>query len=212
MPIDRLKFQETIFSIADATKVFGSVKFASMTPKQITASLGRIDKALTSALQVLLPLQLQYREGQDLETEPFNWPIVQELSGSRITLEIMRRRGVPEASFEVPTYPTKLINDLIEMRDAARHAADTTKPSRGNSAKRNPRPARIDVMGRNFVFQYRAWFGYMPPITKTGWVVELLAAALDRAGVTGADAADVLRRAIERDVIGRSLPKKRRTK
>lgn len=183
-----------------------SYKFAYVSPKEIHSDLEKIHKALTTALQVLLPMELSHVAGQDLEESPFNWPLVNELVDARITAEIRRIRGLPPKDFERPCYPTQLLSDMVELRNAARIAAEKCKPGKGNSERRTARTSLAHDVGKNFVFRFRTRFGHMPPITKVGWVVDLLQEALELAGVHGVDASQVLRGAVQRDEAGRALP------
>jgi hypothetical protein len=80
----------------------------------------------------------------------------------------------------------------------SRQAMKAEKPKRGNSTIRAERTRRIDMLGKNFVRLYRGQFNKMPPISKSGRVVDLVQRALEVAGVEGADAAEVLRAGIER--------------
>lgn len=203
---DRDAFERRCLDMAEAIRHCTSGPFDLQTPTQLALDLHRIDKALTVALQILVPLHLRHKVGQDLEVEPFNWPLVTELSGGRMTAEILRGKGPPAHDFVQPSYPTKLIDDMIELRDAARHACKAVAPKRGNSSKRTARTALIDEVARNFVFHYRAHFGNLPPISQTGWAVDLLAAMLKLAGVAEADAAVARRRGVERDPMRSHLP------
>ncbi|KFX81220.1 hypothetical protein KR99_24805 [Ralstonia solanacearum] len=54
-------------------------------PKQIVTDLDAIDKALTCALQILKPMRLEHRDGQDISKTPFNWPVVNALKGGWLT-------------------------------------------------------------------------------------------------------------------------------
>lgn len=193
-------FATEVIEMVDALKRSVAVDYGQSTPSDVVADLEKIDRALTGTLQVLLPLSLRHRDGQDLETEPFNWPLVTALQMGRWTNEIMRSKVV-----DVPAYPTGVIDELIAMRDAARSVVARMKPKRGNSSSRNARTALIDAVAKNFVFRYRRRFCQMPPITRTGWVVDLLSEALALAGVDDVDAADALRRAIEKDEVGLAL-------
>jgi len=200
------KFVEQVHQIADAINAVRSVEYADATPSDLYSQLQRIDAALTKALQELLSLDVRHREGQDLASEPFNWPLVQALQQRRITTEIMRQKGHPAAGFMSAAYPTELIDEMKSLRDDARSEAAYLKPKQGNSANRNARAAARAKLGKNFVHQYKIWFGRLPAISKTGWVVDEMREALCRAGLEGADADDVLRRAIEKDIGRRTMP------
>lgn len=169
------------------------------TPTEIVGDLEIIDKALTVALQKLIPLRLEHQEGWDLSVFPYNWTVVQEL---HCALAVMRPSSHDPIDVP-PTFPTKLISDLCLLRDAARKAIEMTKPGRGNSAGRNPSSLRRAHLAKDFVFQYRSQFGRMP--TMSQMVIKLLRRMLDVAGEQDADAYDLLRRAIAKDESGRKL-------
>ncbi len=198
--VERQKqFVERVRQLADALRVIESVPYAQATPSGLYSQLQRIDFALTKALQALRSLDLRHREGQDVAAEPFNWPLVQALQQRLIATEITRQQGHPAADFMSAAFPTELIDEMESLRDVARSEAAYLKPKRGNSAGRSARAAAVAKLGKNFVLQYRIWFRELPPISKSGWVVDVMNEALCRAGLEGADAADVLRRAIEKD-------------
>lgn len=186
-----------MLALAQSVARAESVEYAERTPTQIAGELRTVDRALTVALRALLPLGLEHEAGQDLETRAFNWPLVQSLQHWR---SVAGASGGPfDATADDPAYPTKLLRELMGLRDAAREALEREKPPRGNSAARNPVTRRADIIGRNFVWRYAQRFGKLPPVSKTGWVVELMGTALALAGVpetTSPD--DVLRRSIKR--------------
>jgi hypothetical protein len=206
MPNETEAFKQFILRIADAIRAGNSIDYGFVSQAELNRQLIQIDHALTRCLQVLISLDLAHRDGQDLETEPFNFPLVSELAGARTSAEIFRRHGPPDKDFERSCYPTVLLREMVELRDAARAAAIGTKPQRGNATKRTQISAITQEVGMNFVFQFRSRFGHMPPISKTGWIVDLLAEALRISGAPGIDAADVLRRSIERDSMREMLP------
>jgi hypothetical protein len=196
---------ERVYHMADAIKTIESLKYASATPSELHSQLKRVDVALTKALQVLLSLDLRHAERQDLASEPFNWPLVKALQQRKIATEIMRLGGHPEPDFISAAYPPELIDEMQSLRDVARSEAAFLKPKRGNSASRSARAAALSKLGKNFVFEYRLWFRRMPRISKTGWAVDVLTQVLLRAGFEDADAADVLRRAVEKDGSRKSM-------
>ena len=169
-----------------------SIDYADSTPAVLFKELSKIDKGVTKLLQVLLPLDLCHRTNQDLEVKPFNWPLVQSLQA------FGPWPPARSALANAPDYPTALIESLIELRDLARMAMQVEKPGRGNSSRRSERTHRIDMVSKNFVRLYRGQFNKMPPISKSGRVVDLVRRALEVAGVEGADAAEVLRSGVER--------------
>lgn len=202
-------FEKTILEIAATFAELRKDRFDHTPPKSIADDLKSLDRALTVALQAIGPLELEHQEGQDIASTPFNWPVVQALSTARWAMDV--GRGITE---EVPAaYPTDLIKGLRELRDAARFALELEKGSRGNSARRNPSSARMADLAKNFVFTFRSRFGYMPPMSKSGREVELLRKMFEKAGEVSNDAAEQLRRAIEKDAVGRKLlPSARTTK
>lgn len=185
-------FEKEVLESARFIRTVQSVDFADSTPAVLFKELSKIDKGVTKLLQVLLPLKLCHRMNQNLEVEPFNWPLVQSLQ----TFGPWPQASSAQA--DVPGYPTALIESLIELRDTARRASRVEKPGRGNSKRRNERTHRIDIVSKNFVRLYRGRFNKMPPISKSGRVVDLVQRALETAGVEGADAAEVLRSGVER--------------
>ena len=206
MNADWKEFEREIFESSQGLGRFQTMPFADSTPSDIRAGLELIDKSITTALQLLRSLDLVHRDKQDLETQPYNWPVAQALQHSRGYLEWERTKGAtPDPELADPTYPSKLLADMAQLRDVARRAADSIKVTRGNSGRRTARAARILEVGNHVVFSYRSKFGTMPPISKTGRVVDLMEAALHAAGIEDVDAAVVLRSAIERDSVGRSL-------
>jgi hypothetical protein len=171
------------------------------TPKVIAKDLNSLEIALTVVLQSLVPLQLEHQEGQDAIGIPYNWPLALVLSHNRSVLH-SRRGKVEKAS---PGYPTEIIKDLRELRDVVRYSIEVEKPKRGNDPRRTPASARKATLAKNFVFQFRGRFGYMPPISKTGRVVDLLDKMFTAADEDSNDAAQQLRTAIQNDSVGRDL-------
>lgn len=202
-------FEQTILEIATTFGELRKDRFDHTPPKNVAVDLKALDRALTVALQVIGPLQLEYQEGQDISAIPFNWPVVLALSAAHGVMNV--HSGITEHG--PATYPTDLIKGLRELRDAARLALDQEKPRRGNSERRNPSSARMADLAKNFVFTFRSRFGYMPAVSKSGREVELLRKMFERAGEVSNDAAEQLRRAIEKDAVGRKLlPSARTTK
>lgn len=199
------EFAAQMLNMAGATAMSRKLRYHDTTPAKLHRQLDEIDKALTRALQLLISLNLKHREGQDLETEPFNWPVVQELAAGRVTHELLVRRVAPPDLHEIPAYPTQLLTDLEQLRDVARECARRRKPGRGQSTERLVDSRDAARLGRNFVFRFRATYGEMPPMSSSGPVVDLLQRMLDVAGLDAHDAARLLQTAIERDEIGRSL-------
>lgn len=184
-------FEGEVLDMARFIRGVQSVPYANSTPSDVCRDLTRIDKAISTVLQVLVPLDLCHKDGQDLATEPYNWPVVQ-------SLQTFRYHALPpEPANSDPTFPTALIRQLTELRDAARLAAKLERPKRGNSSRIAERTYRIHMVGKNFVLDYRAKFGEMPPMSSTGREVALLQRALEAAGLEQVDASDVLRRSIE---------------
>lgn len=203
-------FQDEILGIASTFAELKKCEGDHRPPHEVVRDLEAIDKSVTVALQQLMALGLEHHEGQDISAAPFNWPVVQSLGQARSVMLALRG----ELATEKPAYPTELLSGLRELRDAARKAIELEKPGRGNSPRRNPTSARRANLAKNFVFRYRSRFGHMPPMSKTGDVVELLQKMLNAAGEgDDADAGALLRQAIEKDEAGRALlPKARATK
>jgi hypothetical protein len=186
------EFEAGVLASARVIRQGQSVKYADSTPAVVYKELRKIDKGVTKLLQVLQPLNLCHRTNQDLEVEPFNWPLV---------LSLQAFAPWPPARSVLangPDYPTALIESLVELRDTARRAMQAEKPGRGNSSRRTERTHRIDAVSKNFVRLYRSQFNKMPPISKSGQVVDLMQRALEEAGVEDADAAEVLRSGVKR--------------
>ena len=173
--------------ILESSQVLGrshSVPFADSTPSKIRADLKLIDKSITTALQLLLSLDLVHRDKQDLETQPYNWPVAQDLQVWRGLLDGERIKGIgPDPQSDDATYPSKLLGDMARLRDVARRAAESIKVPPGNSSRRTAREARILEVGNHVVFSFRSKFGTMPPISKAGRIVDLMDAALRAAGI-----------------------------
>lgn len=171
-------FERRVMEMAQTIRQAQAVKYADATPTDVARDLVAIDKALTTALQVLAGLALEHQPGQDLEIHPFNWPTVQALQ-------------------QQDADPVQAIRSIRALRDAARKAAAVERPGRGNSADRREPSKRAASVGKNLVRFHRETFGELPPISKTGRVVDLLGEALTAAGLSEFDPADVLRRAVE---------------
>jgi len=195
-------FQDEILGIAATFAELKKCEGDHRPPHEMVRDLDAIDKALTVALQQLKPLRIEHQEGQDISAQPFNWPVVLSLGQARSAMLALRG----ELATEKPAYPTELLSGLRELRDAARKAIELETPRRGNSARRNSTSARRADLAKNFVFRYRSRFGHMPPMSKTGDVVDLLQKMLNAAGEgDDADAGALLRQAIETDEAGRAL-------
>lgn len=206
---DWLAFQDEILDIASVFVEIKKLKYAEVNPSNIVRQLKAIDRALTAALQTLGGLELEHQEGQDISVKPFNWPVVQSLGVGRFVVRVQTCKP----PLEIPAYPTDVIESLRELRDAARKATEIKNPKRGNSAHRNPVSKRRAALAKNFVFKYRSRFGHMPPMSKTGHVVELLQKMLNAAGEgDDADAGALLRQAIENDEAGHQLLRARHAK
>jgi hypothetical protein len=185
-------FEAEVLESARLIRRTQSVKYAKSTPAVVYKELRKIDIGVTKLLQVLLPLDLCHRTNQDLEVEPFNWPLVQSLQAFGPC------PPARSALVNDPDYPTALIESLVELRDRASRAMQAEKPGRGNSSRRSERTHRIEMVSKNFVRLYRGQFNMMPPVSKSGRVVDLIQRALEVAGVEDADAAEVLRSGVER--------------
>jgi hypothetical protein len=206
-------FEQAILEMADAIRRAQSVEYAKSTPTQVYADLVKLDKGMTQALQVLAELDLAHYEGQDLEVAPFNWPAVQAIQSGRFARQ-------PDETDAETTYPSQLIRDLTELRDAARSAQAMFKPGRGNSGQRDEQVMRADWVGKSFVRLHRDRFGRVPPMSETGQAVDLLAKALERVEISPDRAAELapglMRRSIEKDAVARGArlprPKQNRAK
>lgn len=199
------EFERQMLTQASVTATSRKVKYHDTTPARLHRQLAAMDKALTKALQVLLSLDLKHRPGQDLETDPFNWPVVQELATGRWIHELSVRKVSSSEYQEVDAYPTQFLTDLEQLRDVARRCAEQCKPRRGQSTERSADSRDAARLARNFVFSFRANYGEMPPMSSSGPVVDLLQKLLDVAGLCRYDAARLLQTAIERDKVGRDL-------
>jgi hypothetical protein len=186
------EFEAEVLESARLIRTAQSVKYAESTPAVLFNELSRIDKGVTKLLRVLQPLDLCHRTNQDLEVEPFNWPLIQSLQA------FGPWPPARSALANDPAYPTALIESLVELRDRASRAMQAEKPPRGNSSRRSERTHRIDMVSKNFVRLYRGQFNKMPPISKSGREVDLIQRALEVAGVEDADAAEVLRSGVKR--------------
>ena len=198
------KWEDFVQEILGMASVFAELRgdsFDLTPPKKIATDLQKIDKSLTTALQKLLALQLEHREGQNIITQPFNWPVVQALDYARLISHTSEKHLITE----IRHYPSALIKELRELRDLARLALKLEKPNRGNSPGRDQSAARKSRLAKNFVFRFRSRFGFMPPITKTGRVIELLKEMFEAAGETSVQIDYHLRKAIENDTTGRKL-------
>lgn len=206
---DWAEFEREILDVAKTFVTLGKCEGDHRPPHEVVSELKIIDKALTNALQKLVPLRLEHAEGQDISTAPFNWPVVQSLGNARAVIGALRGDLVEEAA----TYPTELIKGLRELRDAARKAIELEKPGRGNSERRNPKSARRADLAKNFVSRHRSRFGHMPPVSHAGQTVDLMDRMLVAAGESGADAYELLRQAIDKGAAGgESLPNARTAK
>lgn len=192
---DRQEFKREVVELAQFLKTIWALPYSDSTPALIHASLLKIDKALTVALQTLVPLDFRHQDKQDIEINAFNWPLAIELSDAHIMLQ---QTGKPTEAGADFLFPSKVVRDMVQLRDAARYASSRVKPKRGNSARRTPRSAQVAQLGKNFVLRFRQRFGCLPPMSATGWVVDLMASAFSVAGIEGVDAADVLRRQVEK--------------
>jgi hypothetical protein len=199
-------FEAEVNELADAFVKMAKCKYDYTPPHKVVRDLKIIDNALTSALQRLIPLNLEHVERQDISVSPFNFPVTSSLYVAR---SVYHSRKYGELTPHVPAYPSGLISGLRELRDVARMAIEMERPGRGNSPRRNSISARRMDLAKNFVFRYRARFSEMPPMTKTGYVVDLLQNMLNRAGEgDDADAGELLRQAIEADKVGFELQPK----
>lgn len=82
------------------------------------------------------------------------------------------------------TYPSDLIDNIEEMRNAIDCAAQLIKPTRGNSGKNRREIIEQRDLTRNFVFRYRSRFGTFIPLQENNpehrvFGLFLHAAALD---------------------------------
>lgn len=196
------KFERDMLGVAALLLELKACEGDHRPPSEIVRDLKIIDKALTVALQSLIPLRLEHQEDRDIMVKPFNWPVVQSLSQARTVL--LAKRG--ETEIDSPAYPTELLIGLKDLRDSARKAIELESSGRGNSPRRNPTSARKADLAKVLVFRYRSTFGHVPPVSHTGLVVDLMHKMLVSAGEgDGEDANELLRVAIERDRAGHEL-------
>ena len=198
-------FSKEMLALATAFHKVQTIPYADKTPTQVHAELERINSALTIALQTLLELDLIHEDGQDLEKKPFNYPLAAALGHGRAITS--NADGTHKQ--EISAYPTSTIQAIIELRDAARNYAPLIKSKRGNSSQRKTSSMQAAALARNFVFNYRARFSCMPPISKTGRVVELLNQMLIVCGNTHHDAAVLLKSSIQNDPMREYMPSTR---
>lgn len=190
-------FEREVMEVAGTIRQAQAMKYADATPADVARDLDAIDKALTTALQVLGGLDLEHEQGQDLEARPYNWPVASALASNRWHLRLIA--GVEDnlAETEVHRYPSHVIEALRKMRNAARKAAAAERPGRGNSASRRESSKRAALVGMNFAARYLAEFRRLPPISQSGPAVDLLGRTLIAAGLDGEQAPAVMRRAVK---------------
>lgn len=197
---DWSEFKHSLLALAREIAALRSLEYAANSPTRVYADLVKLEKGMTRALKVLAELDLAHHEGQDLELDPFNWPAVQAIQCGKFA----RQPGETDAD---ATYPSRQIRDLTELRDAAQRAKALFKVHRGNSGQRSEQAFLADLVGKNFVRRHREHFGRAPPMSNTGDAVDLLAEALECAGIPH-DAAigmapDVMRRNIKAAAVAR---------
>lgn len=208
-PNDWAEFEKHINHIADAYAKSAKDKYDHTPSHVISSDLKILDRAITTALQRLSVLNLEHVYRQDALVNPYNYPVTRILHIARVTLFSQKYGGLPPNATE---YPSDVISALRELRDVARMAIEIESPGRGNNPRRNSKSARRMDLASDFVFWYRARFSEMPPMSKTGRVVDLLQSMLNRAGEgDDADAGELLRQAIEADKVGcEMLPRARK--
>lgn len=160
------------------------------TPKELRAKLLRIANSATSLLQNLQ--DLSRIENEDLEKTQTNWRLGQELQEGRDYLPWENNKYKPT---EDKQYPSKTIDAIEELIAVAKLQRSRTQQNRGNSWNRTPEMRLLDSLLKNFIGVYRQHFGYLPPTSKTGWVVDVAAELLTHCGIQK-DAGDVLPGAI----------------
>lgn len=189
-------FEREVMEMAGAIRQAQTVKYADALPADVARDLDVIDKALTTALQVLGRLDMEHESSQDLISRPYNHPVVMALWHGQAVDRSIHGKPIDFARPGSDRYPTDVIDAMRGMRDAARRAADMTRPKRGNSSDRQESSRRASWVGRNFVRLHWQTFGEWPPISKTGRVVDLLGKALETAGAPDSEPDGVLRRAV----------------
>lgn len=178
--------------------------YAGRTPSDVADGLEQVRRVADAALKKLQRLNLAHTADQDIESEPFNWPLAQSLALG-FALRRVRLGTVGDAE-PVAGYPTEVLEALESLRDAAAEALMRERPQRGNATRRTTQQAQIAEAGAVFVGFYRRIFGAMPPKSDTGPAVDAMYDFLDMlqltpgygGGQTIPDPARVLRTAVER--------------
>jgi hypothetical protein len=178
--------------------------YADRTPSNVADGLEQVRKIADNALRSLRKLNLAHTAEQDIESKPFNWPLVQSLAQG-LALRRVRLGMVGDAEPDAG-YPTEVLEALASLRDAAAEALMLERPQRGNATRRTTQQAQIAGAGTVFVGFYRRIFGAMPPKSDSGPAVDAMYDFLDilqltpgyGGGQTIPDPARVLRTAVER--------------
>jgi L-fucose isomerase-like protein len=187
---DRMRrFKQELAKRADHLRV---LPYVGHTQSELAADLKKVKRAAREALKVVHPLQIVDNP------EPINFPLFQALliglNRSRAKKKLPPMNGTD--------FPASAVSALIDLQEAAESALVTNGPRRGNATGRTEKQARIARAAMDFVLQYNAIFDDWPPKSSTGPCVDAMRDFLERLGYKDeeADAADVLKRAVEKEV------------
>lgn len=205
-----VRLKQELAELAPDLLRFHRVPYADRTPSDAADAVRTVRRIASDALTALQKLNLAHTEGQDIETTPFNWPVVQALQTGAFVGRVKRGRAGPEAA-PADAYPTEVLHALAELRDAADEALRLEAPGRGNAPTRTAEQALIDAAGKSFVLRYRQAFGRFPPLSAADPAVDALEQFLEQLHVPDRDAVGVLRRAVEKQKRAAAPDAKRRT-
>lgn len=191
-----LSLEQAALEYGELARRERDIKYFDKMPAQVAYELKLIDRTLSTALQVLAGLDLEHEPDQDIETRPFNHPVVIALHHGRVWPHLTPVD--PAEAGQSIMYPDGAIKVIREFRDAARRAAGMTRPKPGNSADRTEQTRCATWVGRNFVWLYRRHIGNgeLPPVSQTGPAVDVLRKMLCAAGLQDLDPVPLLKRSV----------------
>ncbi len=192
MTAAQILFRQRVLELAAKLRRLELTEPPDGTPAKLTKRLEGVSKAAGKLLRELK--DCYHVEGQDLEKELFNFRLVQELQTGRF----INLRGPSASESDDDQYPSSVIEALRLLQAAAEASRKIIKPKRGNSTGRSANQRLLDSFGKNFIWEYRRHFGKLPPMRKSGWVVDFYEEALNRLGLKKTDAEEALRGALER--------------
>lgn len=189
----RSEFEKAVMRLATLLKRLEATETSEGTPAALTKKLEKISKASADLVRALK--DCSHASGQNLETNPFDFRLVQELQSGRAISRAKQRRPEPNDGEQ---YPTQLIENIKELQRAADESIHLIKPKRGNSTDRTKAQKLKATFGKNFIHLYLQHFDCQyPNVSPTGWIIDVYEKGLSVLELGANDPVAALRDAVQ---------------